>query len=160
MSISAKFKEAVSEKDKISVRIMLKDSLLIDKSFKDFADMSKYALENGLSDLYDGHNGKEFLDESQWTEDYLNEEIVSLFRNFSKERIELLKQIISKLYPNVKEDKNDVKFQKTIGIATIGAGAVTTAVGICISETLIAVSGVAVMGLGVGLVLLSNSNKE
>ncbi len=118
MSISAKFKEAVSEKDKISVRIMLKDSLLIDKSFKDFADMSKYALENGLSDLYDGHNGKEFLDESQWTEDYLNEEIVSLFRNFSKERIELLKQIINKVY-DIKDSKKNKSEDKLVNSKTI-----------------------------------------
>ena len=156
MSISAEFKEAISEKDKTLVRIMLKDSLLLDKTFKDFDDMSKYALENGLSDLYDKHNSKVFLDESQWTEDYLNEEKGSVVRNFSKERIEVLKQIINKLYPQVKEDKSCINFHKNLGVGVIGAGAITTVIGICISETVPIISGVAVMGLGVGLVLLSN----
>ena len=118
MSISDEFKKAVFEKDKILVRIMLKDSLLIDKTFKDFDDMSKYACENGISDLYDEHKGKDFLDESHWTENYLNEEKVSVIKNFSKKRIKLLKRIINKLYliNNCKKNKSGYKLvnSKTI----------------------------------------------
>ena len=100
MAISKTFKEYVRKKDKISVRMVLKDSLLLDKTFKDFDYKSKYALKNGIFDLYDKHNGEEFLDELQWTEDYLNKQKIHLDLNFSKDRIELVKKIISKLYPS------------------------------------------------------------
>lgn len=103
-TISKTFQDYVHKKDKISVRMVLKDSLLLDKTFKDFSYKSKYA-ENRISDLYDEHNGEKFLDEEKWTEDYLDEQEVTLDLNFSKERIDILKQIIRKLYKPVQNNE-------------------------------------------------------
>ena len=101
--ITDEFKEAVKEKDKTLVRIMLKDSLLIDKTFKHFDEMCEYAIKNGIPDLWDIHDNKHLKkDELEWTEDYLNEEKIQVVKNFSKERIELLKNIIRKIYGNQK----------------------------------------------------------
>ena len=109
MAISKTFKVYVHKKDKRNVRMVLKDSLLLDKTFKDFDDMSKYAIKNGISDLYDKHNAEKFLKEEEWTENYLNKQKIRLDFNFSEERIDVLKKIIRKLYPNKKLEKNSEK---------------------------------------------------
>ena len=43
MVVSNEFKEVVQEKDILKVRIMLKDSLLIDRSFTTFEELVNYA---------------------------------------------------------------------------------------------------------------------
>jgi hypothetical protein len=78
---------------------MLKDSILIDrKSFKTFDKQLKYA-ENHIKNLYDDHDRDEFLkDKSLWTEDLMNQEMVNVVNNFSKERIKFLKKIVNHIY--------------------------------------------------------------
>jgi hypothetical protein len=66
--ITEEFKKAVDSDDKLSVKIMLKDSLLIDKSFDMFDNMVKYANKN-IKDLYDDKNDDDFeSDKEKWNE--------------------------------------------------------------------------------------------
>ena len=98
MILAKEFVEAVNNKRKTKVRIMLKNSMLVDPSFKNFDNMLEYA-NNNMTDLYDLHNGEKLNnDSSAWDEDYMNQQMVAVVRNFSKERIELLKKIVQKLY--------------------------------------------------------------
>ena len=55
MVLTNEFIEAVENKKKTRVRIMLKDTLLVDPSFRVFNEMLEYA-ECHILDLYDKHN--------------------------------------------------------------------------------------------------------
>lgn len=97
MALSEEFKEAVEQDKKTRVRIMLKDSLLVDSSCAEFDEMFKFA-QTAMPDLMDSHDGESFKALEQWNEDYLNDQMVAVVNNFSKERIDLLKKMVKKLY--------------------------------------------------------------
>ena len=98
MNISQDFINAVAEKDLMMVHIMLKDSMVVDPTFKEFDTLLVYA-ENNLEELYDEHDGEVFSNDlSAWTKDYLAEQMVNVVTNFSKERVEFLKNICKHLY--------------------------------------------------------------
>jgi len=97
MALSAEFKDAVEQNKKTRVRIMLKDSLLVDSSCAEFDEMYKFA-QTGMPDLMDSHDGERFKAPEQWSEDYLNDQMVAVVNNFSKERVDLLKKMVKKLY--------------------------------------------------------------
>lgn len=91
------FLKAVDEKKVLRIRIMMKDSLLVDHSFKQFDKMASAA--RNVNGLYDKHDGTELnYDKSSWTENYMNELMVQVVNNFSHERLNLLKQIVQYLY--------------------------------------------------------------
>ena len=95
--ITNAFIEAVNVRDICSVRIMMKDSLIADPTFKEFDEM-KMAAKSIDEELYDEHDGEVFeTDESKWDENYMNRQIVKLVYNFSRERIRHLKDVISLL---------------------------------------------------------------
>ncbi|AYC11548.1 hypothetical protein LS1_01593 [Ligilactobacillus salivarius] len=95
MTLTTEFRDAVQSKNMISVKIMLKDGLLLDE--ENFKEMLEYAKEQ-IPALIDEHDGEIFKPETEWDEDYLNEQLVVLVNNFSEERIKLLQSIIHKLY--------------------------------------------------------------
>lgn len=98
MKLSEAFYKSVSEGNVLLVRIMMKDSLLIDKTFERFSEMERAA--KNMEGLYDEHDGKQFvLDRSLWTEDYMNTLMVEVINNFSHERIAHLKDVVRYLYP-------------------------------------------------------------
>ena len=107
------FYNAVREKDLRSIRIMMKDSLLIDPSFKQFEEMQKAA--SGLKGLFVPHDGRELEGQGGWDKDYMNAEMVRIVNNFSHERVNHLKKVVRFLYPakeianNVAEKGKDVK---------------------------------------------------
>ena len=105
MAVTDSFLEEVSEGDVLGIRIMMKDSLLLDPSFKDFEEREKLAKD--VIGLYDEHDGAE-LDyyKSNWSEDYMNMLMVEVVGNFSHERIDHLKQLVSFLFPY--EDKKPI----------------------------------------------------
>ena len=82
---------------------MLKDSMILDRSFKSFDTMSSYAIKNGI-DLYDEDDDEIDMvnDKSKWTEDYMNSLFVALVNNFSKKKIDHLKQVIPYVYSKKK----------------------------------------------------------
>ena len=75
---------------------MMKDSLLFESNFETFEEMQKYT--NELQDLYDTHDGEELLeDRSTWDNDYMDRQMARVVRNFSKERLDHLKDVIRHL---------------------------------------------------------------
>lgn len=98
MALTNAFFEAVSSRNIRRIRIMMKDSLLVDPSFSEFHKMENEA--SGVIDLYDIHDGGEFLvDKSLWNDSYMNDLMVQVVINFSHERIEHLQQVVHFLRP-------------------------------------------------------------
>ena len=94
MALTNSFYEAVESNSVRRVRIMMKDSLLVDPTFLQFKEMEKAA--SGMGTLYDEHDGRDFkLTEDSWNDDYMNELMVQVVGNFSHERIEHLKEVLS-----------------------------------------------------------------
>ena len=109
--INEDFKNAVMSKDIDSVRIMLKDSLLLDPTGKLFNELFSLANTSLSNNLLEKHDGENFvLDKSKWTKDYLNEEMVKLIYNFSPERIDLLKSMCKEIYADyIQEQENKAR---------------------------------------------------
>lgn len=103
MPLSNAFYESVKNGNVRRVRIMMKDSLLVDPSFARFSEMERAA--RNLNGLYDQHDGKTFInDPSQWNDDYMNKLMVEVVINFSHERIDHLKDVVHYLRPVTKKD--------------------------------------------------------
>lgn len=98
MAVTKEFKEAVAAQNIRRVRIMMKDSLLIDPTGGSFDEMARAA--EGLAGLYDGHDGRELVeDESAWDDDYMDRLMVQAVGNFSPERLDHLKKVLRRLRP-------------------------------------------------------------
>lgn len=175
MALTKEFIDAVDNGKKTRVRIMLKDIMLVDPSLKKFNEMLAYA-EKNLLDLYDEHNGEDLIyNSSMWDEDYMNQQMVSVVNNFSRERIELLKKIVGKMYSykiyadlgsdnntsssGYKEKNSLTTVQVTGGvIAVAGAGALIG--GIVSSSAAIAIMGGVAMTGGIAMVALGGNREE
>ena len=101
------FFEAVDKKN--ILRIMMKDSLLVDLSFKQFNEMSKYV--KNIEGMYDEHDDKKCPfeeDKSKWDKNYMDKQMTQLFiGNFSKKRIEHIKKVIDYIYKDEKKNVNE-----------------------------------------------------
>ena len=98
MAITNEFVEAVQSENIMRVRIMLKDSLLLDPTSGQFQEMEQYAMKQ-LGNIYTEHDGEKLnFDVTSWNEDYLNQQMVAVIGCFSKERVELLKSMVRFLY--------------------------------------------------------------
>lgn len=162
MALTEEFIEAVGNGKKTRVRIMLKDIMLVDPSLKTFNEMLTYA-KKSLSDLYDEHDGEELIsDSTEWDEDYMNQQMVAVVTNFSKERIALLEEIVKKLYAHKIQRETDTTNSSPSGVQV--AGGVIAVAGALIggsagsSVSVAIVGGVALVG-GITMVALGG-NKE
>jgi hypothetical protein len=98
MVITNSFIAAVKSADVTSIRIMMKDSLLVDRTFNEFNQMQ--SLANNVPGLYDTQNSYEFKrDKSAWDDDYMNLLMAQVMFNFSHERLNHLKEVVNFLYP-------------------------------------------------------------
>lgn len=97
MAISKEFAQTVLEKNYLRTRIMLKDSLLIDKTFMLFNEMQLYASAHEL-DPWMSPNIPLERAEKPWTEDIMNYELIALVNDFTKEHVTYVKEIISEVY--------------------------------------------------------------
>lgn len=97
MAVSKEFAQAVLEKNYLRVRIMLKDSLLIDKTFKLFSEMQSYSSAQGVAPWVDTDIPLEKA-EKPWTEDTMNYELTAIVNDFTKEHVAYVKEIISEVY--------------------------------------------------------------
>jgi len=98
VSLTGAFYEAIQSGNVVRVRIMMKNSLLSDPSFAEFAEMERAAAS--MSGLYDQYDGGELIsDKSQWTNSYMDKLMVKLMSNFSPERISHLKEVVRYLVP-------------------------------------------------------------
>lgn len=112
MAIPQEFYDALKNNDVVSVRILMKNSLLFDRSFTEFQKMQKEA--ERLPNLYEPFNHQELnQDRSQWTKELMDKQLARLMANFCPERIEYVQQIISYLYPATGENSSDQKTQQS-----------------------------------------------
>lgn len=109
MDISSEFKQAVRDKKLLRIRIMLKDSLLVDKTFRSFDKMQAYASTQNASPWVDADMPLEKKDKP-WTEDTMNYELTALVNDFTKEHVNYVKAIITDIYKQsmVSSDTSDV----------------------------------------------------
>lgn len=94
MALTKEFVEAVSQGNKLRVKIMLKDSLLVDTTFAQFNEMMNYA-ETRLSVWVNDSEDDEAFSQSPEELDVI---LAGLVNNFSKRRVTHLKGMISKMY--------------------------------------------------------------
>lgn len=97
MEVSNDLIKAVENGNILRVKLILKNSFIIDPTGKTFNKLLEFTL-NKIPDLFDNHDGELFKDEENWTESYFNEETVKIVDNFSKERVLLLKAMADKLF--------------------------------------------------------------
>ena len=91
--VSEEFKKWVKDNNKRMIHIALGNYLIIDRSFKLSDESLSYALSKNM-DIFVEHDGEKLItDKTKWTQDYLNELLITLPINFSKERYELAKQV-------------------------------------------------------------------
>lgn len=107
MALSKDFISAVEDGNALRVKLMLKNSLLIDPTCRDFDQMFSFANER-IKNLTDKHDGEIFKDSSEWDEEYYNVQTVKIVNNFSGERIDLLKSMVKKLYAKKIGDSSPV----------------------------------------------------
>lgn len=174
MEVSNVFYEAVAAKQVRKIRIMLKDSLLVDPTFERFTEMEKAA--SSVEGLYDAHDGRAFEENPElWNDAYMDKIMVQVVGNFSHERVEHLKKVVRKLRPVTEKSsnasarkgtssgragKNDYQAQKKRDQANgnyrevkIAAGAVAGGAVCCAAGALIASSAGAVVGAVSGAVV-------
>lgn len=102
MPLTGRFYDAVKGNNVRGVRIMMKNSLLADPTFEEFAEMESDS--RAMPGLYDQHDGKELIsDRSQWNEEYMNSQMVQVVNNFSHERLDHLKSVVRYLRPVTKK---------------------------------------------------------
>lgn len=167
MATTKDFMDAVKSGKVMRVRIMLKDSLLVDPTAAQFDEMEQYA-ESQMIGIYMEHDG-ENLDfaVTSWNENYLNQQMVIIVNNFSKERIDLLKSMVRYLYKEkvnkIRAEKDSVQTssdfsRKQIGTGVTVAGASLAVAGICTSHTVLTIGGVVVALAGVALIISDKEN--
>ena len=142
MAITSEFMEAVNNGNRTRVRIMLKDIMLVDPTMEKFDEMLKYA-------------------SSKMNEAYLNNQMVVVVGNFSKERVELLRNMVRFLYRDKAEKiktqaDSEQSYQitrKQVGTGVTAVGAVAAVAGICVQSGALIAGGVVVAAVGVGMIV-------
>lgn len=167
MAITNDFMEAVRTGKMMRVRIMLKDSLLIDPTGVQFDEMERFAVET-MGNICTEHDGEILnFDVTTWNADYLNEQMVAVINNFSRERVELLKNMVHYLYKDkvnkIRTERDTVSSTYTISRKQVGtgvtvAGAALTVAGICTAHTVLTIGGVVVATAGVALIVSDKGN--
>lgn len=98
MAVSEKFKNTVASGNLENIRLSLCNALILDTTFRDFAEMEKLAATvPGLYVPYD--KGPMDKNPAHWNDDYLGSQKVELEFNFCPERIEHVKAVARKLHP-------------------------------------------------------------
>ena len=98
MSLTNAFHEAVNTGNVRRVRIMMKNSLLVDLTFTEFSEMERAAAN--MEGLYDLHDGRELNpDKSTWDNAYMDKLMVQVVSNFSRERLAHIKEVVRYLNP-------------------------------------------------------------
>ena len=112
MGITDALRNAVSTGNTRSIRIMMKDSLIVDPTFIEFNEMEK--LTQNMSGLYDAHDGRGLNgDKSAWDDDYMNKLMVQVVGNFSHERLDHLKEVVRYLRPAAARPQQSASTDRT-----------------------------------------------
>lgn len=156
-------KDCINEKNKKKLHIILVEYLL--ESFDKFDENIEYA--KNYMDIFENYDRKLFEEEKEkWDEKYLFFEKGKLITNFSKERVEHIKKIIRKIYPernkkmsssinystesiNKSKRNNEKKSRKNIlPKIAVGGGIILTGVGFLTSKITFTIIGVGVAAVG------------
>ena len=167
MTVTKEFMDAVQLGKEMRVRIMLKDSLLVDPTATQFNKMEHYA-NSEMGNIYMKHDDEKLnFDVAAWNENYLNVQMVNVVNNFSEERIELLKSMVRYLYKDkaskIRSERDNRqsthKFsRKQVGTGVTVSGAILAVAGICASHTVITIGGAVVAATGVVLIISDKVN--
>ncbi|MDR0916490.1 MAG: hypothetical protein LBN02_04805 [Oscillospiraceae bacterium] len=175
MAIPDTFVKAVSEGNMQAVHRRLADLMPIDPSLHMQDEMLKYA-EEKLPNLYQTHDGDELkTDAESWTEAYYDQERYRLEKNFSRERLNMLRDLTRHMYADViqREETEARQHQqsapqqyakksgsaKLLGGAAAVVGAAAVAVGVVASSTAVSVIGAVVVVGGI-VVLATDAAKK
>lgn len=141
MALSSDFINAVDSHDSIMTRIMLKDSMLVDLTLKEFQERLAYA-ERKMSDLYDEHDGEVFTsDITAWDQELLDQQMVKVVGNFSRERIVFLKKLVRNVHSQAAEEADRDEFVEKNKDSSFGATQVVGA-GLAVGGVAVAAAGV------------------
>ncbi len=102
--ITMEFQDAVERKNYLKTKIMLKDSLLVDTSFKQFDTMIRYVESKGINIWSNSLDTYPLKDPDSWNKDLLNIELASLVTEFTREKVDYIKRMIQTLYPMTKQE--------------------------------------------------------
>lgn len=98
MAVSKEFIQAIKEKNELRIRLMLKNSLLLDTSFRSFWEMVRVAESNGI-EVWMENSGHPLERKSKpWSMDDMNYEITAVVNDFTEEHIRYLMDIIGEVY--------------------------------------------------------------
>jgi hypothetical protein len=151
--VEERIKNYVNKKDKESLYLILSDYLK--ESFERFDENIKYVEKN--LDIFQVYDGTPFeQNKEKWNKDYLFLEKGRLISNFSKERVEHIKKIIRKLYPernkittsySSENTNRKISNDDTLPKVVIGTGAIIAGAGLLtLKISLIAVGAVVAVG--------------
>ena len=107
MSVSKNLKNAVTSKNIVDIRDCLWSRIVLDSNFsKGFPEIWQYCIDNGISEdeLFEPHDNRPMSDEL--SNENFSALCGELSTNFSRERLEKIKEIGRKLYP-VTEEKTE-----------------------------------------------------
>jgi hypothetical protein len=169
MPLNNDFVNAVSAHRMWEVYQRLADILIFDPSLKEQDNMLRFA-ESNLPSLYQSHDGEKLAAElSNWTDEYYKEQKRKLEKNFSLERLDLLRKMTKYKFAdivtyreNAEKERQRAQRQtampsieiKRVGGAAAVVGIVVAGVGIGIGSTVMTVAGaiVTVGGLAIAVV--------
>ena len=101
MAISNEFLEAIHKKDMLGIRLMLKNSLIIDTSFCKYGEMIRCVNRAGIDIWMPPQQFERKSLEGKgksWAVDLMNYELTAIMNDFSKEHMRYLQEIISYAY--------------------------------------------------------------
>lgn len=110
--ISREFESAIASNNLLRARVMLKDSLVIDPTFRQLDEMLAY-VKCKLPSIIVSFDGEPLQNDLAGRErEVMNLELVQLVNNFSQERVNHLKQIISQVMAEDIEKHNTARTVK------------------------------------------------
>lgn len=96
MAVSNEFIQAVSKQDVLEIRLILKNSLLLDTSFRKYKEMLAYVERSGINIWMESKPIER--KERPWSMDLMNYELTAIINDFSKDHMQYLQDIISYIY--------------------------------------------------------------
>lgn len=98
MTVSKEFIQAINERNVLRIRLMLKNSLLLDTSFHSFWEMARMAKSNGIEVWMEDSGQPLKRKPKPWTVDDMNYEITAVVNDFTEEHMRYLMDIIGEVY--------------------------------------------------------------
>lgn len=100
MSVTKEFMQAIEDRNILRIRLMMKNSLLLDTTFNDFRKMENIARNHGIDIWQRTSQSTLPKRKKQWSLDDMNYELTSIVKDFTKEHMQYLMEIIDELYNN------------------------------------------------------------